>query len=92
MEMSASMKWWATKKLLLKSDFYLFAGSYYLEKGGISKRMQSGADLNVGAEYKFNKQFSTFINLNNIFGGTYERWHNYPVYGFNFIGGIVFHF
>jgi hypothetical protein len=30
--------------------------------------------------------------MNNIFNNKYERWHQYPVYGFNILGGIVFRF
>jgi outer membrane receptor protein involved in Fe transport len=46
----------------------------------------------LGFEYKIKKQFGAFINLNNIFGKNYERWHNYPVYGFNVLGGLSLQF
>lgn len=91
LEITASLRWWIWHKLLLKSDFYLFAGSPYIEKGNTQGRL-SGADLNAGLEYKINKRFSAFVNLNNIFGNSYERWRNYPVYGFNFLGGVVYRF
>ncbi len=91
LEVTASLRWWIMQKLLLKSDFYLFAGSPYVEKGNIQGRL-TGTDLSAGAEYKINKRFSAFVNLNNIFGNSYERWRNYPVYGFNFLGGVVYRF
>jgi len=30
--------------------------------------------------------------MNNIFNNQYERWHQYKVYGFNILGGIIFSF
>jgi hypothetical protein len=92
MELNASLSWKPLTKLTVKSDFYLFAGGKYLTKANISNRMSGGADWSVGAEYKFTKHIGAFINLNNIFGKNYERWHNYPVYGFNILGGVSIRF
>ncbi len=92
MDFTASMRWWAFQKLLLKSDFYLFAGGNYLVKGNESRSFSGGSDFSAGAEYKINKQFSAFLDVNNIFDNNYERWHNYQVYGFNLLGGIIIRF
>ena len=91
-EFNASARWNFNKKLLLKSDFYFFAGGHYLEKGNLSRTFNGATDWSVGGEYKIKKQFSAFIDLNNIFGKNYERWHNYPVYGMNVLGGICLRF
>ena len=91
-ECNASARWNLNKKLLLKSDFYFFAGGHYLEKGNLSRTFNGATDWSVGGEYKIKKQFSAFIDLNNIFGKNYERWHNYPVYGMNVLGGICLRF
>jgi hypothetical protein len=92
LEFNASARWNFNKKLLLKSDFYFFAGGHYLEKGNLSRTFNGATDWSVGGEYKIKKQFSAFIDLNNIFGKNYERWHNYPVYGMNVLGGICLRF
>ena len=91
-EANASVSWYPINKLTVKSDFYFFAGGYYLEKGNIAKRFDGAADWSLGFEYKIKKQFGAFINLNNIFGKNYERWHGYPVYGFNVLGGLSLQF
>ena len=91
-EFNASARWNLNKKLLLKSEFYFFAGGHYLEKGNLSRTFNGATDWSVGGEYKIKKQFSAFIDLNNIFGKNYERWHNYPVYGMNVLGGICLRF
>jgi hypothetical protein len=92
MEFTSSLRYWAYKKLLLKGDFYLFAGGNALEKNNSSKAFTGGSDLSAGAEYQINKQFSIWLDVNNIFNNKYERWHNYQVYGLNVIGGILIHF
>jgi len=49
-------------------------------------------DLNIGLEYRINPKFSTFTNFNNITGGNYQRWYNYPVHAFNVMAGITYSF
>ncbi|MEO8770386.1 MAG: hypothetical protein ABI402_09890 [Ferruginibacter sp.] len=92
MEFTGSIRWWAFEKLLVKGDFYLFGGGKYLAKGNQAYVFSSGSDLSAGAEYKINKQFSAFFDVNNIFNNKYERWHNYEVYGVNLLGGVIFRF
>jgi len=91
-ELNSAVRWWAFNQVLLKADFLFFAGSYYLDKGNISDRSKPGADLSAGAEFKINRQFSAWLDVNNIFNNKYERWHQYEVYGLNLLGGIRFNF
>ncbi|MEP6712533.1 MAG: hypothetical protein ABJA37_08965 [Ferruginibacter sp.] len=92
LEFTSALRYWAFKKLLLKGDFYFFAGGNALEKNNTSRAFTGGSDLSAGAEYQVNKQFSVWFDVNNIFDKKYERWHNYPVYGLNALGGILIHF
>lgn len=92
MEFTSSLRWWAFDRFLLKGDFYFFNGGKYLSKNNGSMSLDGGTDLSAGAEYKINKQFSAWVNLNNILNDKYERWHNYQVYGLNVTGGILIHF
>ena len=92
MEANASLRWKAFKRLLIKSDFYLFAGGHYLEQNNEDLSFNGAADLSLGAEYKINDKFGAFVDLNNIFGKPYERWHNYKVYGVSALGGITIRF
>jgi len=92
LELNGSMRWWAMKKLLFKTDFNMFRGIKYVSAAGNSRDLDAGKDLSIGAEYKINKQFSAWINANNLFNDKYQRWHNYAVYGTNVVGGIIFHF
>jgi hypothetical protein len=53
-----------------------------------AKTLAGYPDLNAGVEYKFNKFFSAFINLNNLANVSYYRWLNYPTQRFNFLAGL----
>lgn len=92
MEFTSSLRWWAFDRLLLKGDFYFFNGGNYLLRSSESRALSGGSDLSAGAEFKINKQFSVWIDVNNILNDKYERWHNYEVYGLNLMGGILINF
>jgi len=88
MEFTSSLRWWAIKQVMVKADFYAFGGGHYLEKGNVSRVYDPGSDFSAGIEFKINKTFSAWIDVNNIFNTKYQRWHNYEVLGLNFLGGI----
>lgn len=92
MEFTSSLRWWALKQVLLKADFYAFGGSFYLDKGNVSRAFKPGSDLSAGVEFKISKMFSAWMDVNNIFNTKYERWHNYEVYGLNLMGGVRVNF
>jgi len=50
------------------------------------------ADANLHLEYRYNRRISAFIQFNNIANQKYNRWLNYPVYGFQVLGGVTFGF
>ena len=92
LEFTSSLRWWAFKQVLLKADFYAYSGSFYLDKGNIAKAFKPGSDLSAGAEFKINKTFSAWMDVNNILNNKYQRWHNYEVYGLNLMGGVRVNF
>jgi hypothetical protein len=88
LELNASLRWWAFKQVLLKSDFYAFGGGNYVGKGNVAKGFGGGTDLSAGMEFKVNKTFSAWLDVNNILNNKYQRWINYEVYGLNVLGGV----
>ncbi|MEP7237759.1 MAG: hypothetical protein ABI685_07840 [Ferruginibacter sp.] len=92
MEFTSSLRWWAFKQVLVKADFYAYSGSFYLDKGNVTKPFKPGSDLSAGIEFKISKTFSAWMDVNNIFNNKYQRWHNYEVYGLNLLGGIRVNF
>lgn len=62
------------------------------ENGQFIKSLKFIADLNLGIEYRYNKRISAFVQFNNIASQGYQRWYNYPVQRFQFLGGVTFRF
>jgi hypothetical protein len=91
MELNAALRWWAFKQVMLKSDFYMFTGGAFKQKN-LTGTGSGGTDLSVGAEFRVNKMFSAWIDLNNVFNNQYQRWHNFQVYGMNILGGVRVNF
>lgn len=92
LKLTGSLRWNAFKEVLFKGDIFAFSGAKALLKNGDERNMKGGTDISAGAEFKINKQFSAWLDFNNLLDSKYERWNNYPVYGMQVIGGILVHF
>ncbi|MEO7450011.1 MAG: hypothetical protein ABIU63_03280 [Chitinophagaceae bacterium] len=95
LEISSSLRWQLFKDFFLKGDLYGYRAAPYRGRVGSSFKDftgQSGADVSAGVEFKVTRALNLWLQMNNVFNNKYERWHQYPVYGFNILGGIVFSF
>lgn len=92
LELKAAMRMQIIKDLWLKGDLFAWGGPSYMKSDGSSGKLDGAMDLNAGLEFKITKNINLWTQFNNIFNKTYQRWNQYPVYGFNFVGGIVFSF
>jgi hypothetical protein len=63
-----------------------------VENGQYAAPLKTFADINLGFEYKYNKNISGFLQLNNMVANRYARWYNYSVMGFQVMGGVTFKF
>lgn len=54
--------------------------------------LDAAFDLNVRTEYLFSDSFSVFVQLNNITSSKYPLFLNYPVRGFQVLGGLTWSF
>jgi hypothetical protein len=72
----------------VKADAFLTGAQYIME----AQKLKGWADLNLGAEYRFNKALSFWLNFNNITNSKYYRWNNYRSYGLNVMGGVSYSF
>ena len=90
-------------KIVLKSDFYLvgkrevFSYSepesiYELEDDKFIYSLPTFVDMNISAEYRYNKKVSAFIQFNNFTAKKYQYWQNFPVQSINILGGITISF
>lgn len=92
LELNADAAWFINKKLMVKGDLFLFAGGNYLTDDNQSGDLGGGVDLSLGAEYRIKKNLRAWLDVNNILNDRYERWHAYPVFGINLLGGISINF
>src|SRR5260221_13641841 len=92
LEFNTNLKWQAFKDFWAKVDLYAFDGAQYRAFDGTSFKGDGAFDLNAGVEFRITRQLNLWFQMNNLFNKKYERWHQYPVYGFNVLGGIVFSF
>ena len=91
-ELSTGVRWQVMRDLFLRADLWTWDGARYRGKNGESFKGETGFDLNAGAEFRINKNFNVWLQMNNIMNNRYERWHQYEVFGFNILGGIVYSF
>lgn len=92
LKISGSFRWNVVDQLILKGDVAAFSGAKALLPGNTVKNLKGGTDLSAGVEYKINKMFSAWLDINNLLNSKYEYWYNYPVYGLQVIGGVIVRF
>jgi hypothetical protein len=91
LEWKTSLRFQLLKDLYVNSTLYAFDGPWSLSKTG-RKNLPAAMDLSAGLEFRIVKNVKIWTQFNNIFNKEYQRWNQYPVYGFNFLGGVVFSF
>ena len=91
LEWKTSMRLQVLKDLYVNSTLFAFDGPWSLAKAG-KKNLPATMDLSAGLEFKIVKNVKLWGQFNNIFNKEYQRWNQYPVYGFNFLAGVVFSF
>ena len=90
-EWTTALRLQVLRDLYVKGDIYAFDGVSYRE--GAENKKQNGAfDASAGLEFTVYKNLKLWAQFNNLFNKTYQRWNQYPTYGFQFLGGIVFSF
>ncbi len=92
LEFTGTLRWQLIKDLWLKADLWAFRGADYRNFQG-GKNTGGGAfDANAGLEFRITRQLNLWLQMNNLFNNKYQRWNQYPVYGFNILGGVIFSF
>jgi len=91
LEWNTTMKLQVMKDLYVNANLYTFDGPWSFSKAG-RKKLQGAMDLSAGLEFKIVDYIKIWTQFNNIFNKEYQRWNQYPSYGFNFLAGVVFSF
>lgn len=92
-DLAFTTKYNLRQKIVLKADI-LALGKRYVKPitAGEIAELESAIDINIGAEYRYSKVLSGFIQLNNLLSDNYYEWNLYPTYSFNIMGGITYSF
>ena len=79
-----------TDKLNIHATVHSLGNRNYA--AGIDDYISGYNDLNMGIRYNINKQFTGFLQANNILGKSYEIYYDYPVQGFQILAGGAYRF
>jgi hypothetical protein len=80
-------------KIILSADIIAQGGMKAFDPTTMeSIKLQNAFELNARVEYVFSDRFSVFLQFNNITSSKYPLYLNYPVRGFQFMGGLTWSF
>lgn len=93
LETTAGLIWKPIGDLQIKADLFYRSGSLYRDSFSLTaKRLSPAMDMNLGVEFGLMPKLNLWLQMNNLFNNTYQRWNQYPVFGFNVMGGVVYSF
>jgi hypothetical protein len=78
------------ENLFWQTDLLVWRGAPFMQVDGKADRLKGAADLTTQLEFKFAKSWQAWTRFGNLFNQAYQRWAQYPVYGLNFMAGVVF--
>lgn len=90
LELKFGFLWKPLNGLTTRVNADLWRGALY--RTPVTKRLKDAADINLGVDYKLNKKWALWVDLNNIANIQYQRWNQYDSFGFNFIAGLRYSF
>jgi hypothetical protein len=94
-DVSLTGKYNLQDKFLFDAGVIVYGKSYaktYENDDVVPDEIRGFADINLGLEYRYSKNLSGFIQLNNITNNEYFRWYNYASQRFNFLIGASYAF
>lgn len=89
MQTSYYLIYYFKEKIIFNLNSYMLSGIPVLLPNGTEKTLPTIVDLNVKVDYLFSKNFSAFLELNNILANKYQRYLYYPQKGLNFLVGAT---
>lgn len=92
MEITAALRWQVLKDVHFKADAFIWDGPRYRTKSGDTQKQKAAIDINTGVEVGIIKNWSVWLQFNNLLNNKYQRWNQYEVLGFNLLGGVVYTF
>jgi hypothetical protein len=91
-EINGALRWVVMKGVMVKSDLFFWDGAYYRTNRLTVGKLDPALDFNAGIEVTLVRNFNIWMQFNNLLNNQYQRWHQYPVLGFNVLLGVVYSF
>ena len=79
-----------TDKLNFNATVHSLGDMYYASR--INRHIGDYTDLNLGVRYNINKQFTGFLQADNVLGKAYQMYYRYPVQKFQIMAGATYRF
>jgi hypothetical protein len=92
LELSFKLEWSPLKQLKARFTTIMWTGTMTQSAVNTDVKLEDAADISMGVDYKLNKKWALWIDLNNIANTRYQRWNQYPSFGFNFMAGVRYVF
>lgn len=77
-------------KIYINGGYFATSTRQARDIAGIRSTLAAINDINVGAEYRYKKNISGFVHVNNVLNKRYEIWNNYRAQGLNILAGVTF--
>ncbi len=91
-ELDLELNYKPISNLAISLHSFIWKGATASAEPLLTKKLDNVADINLGVDYKLNKKWGFWIDLNNIANMHYQRWNQYQAYGFNFLAGVRYRF
>ncbi|OFX21417.1 MAG: hypothetical protein A2041_07615 [Bacteroidetes bacterium GWA2_31_9b] len=92
-DLSFAARYNIKNKIIVKADVFAMGTRYAkIDNTGNFNELESVIDINLGAEYRYSKNLSGFVQINNLLSETYYTWNYYPTYGLNVLLGVTYSF
>jgi hypothetical protein len=77
-------------KIYINGGYFATSSRKSRDLAGNEFNLAAINDINIGAEYRYKKNISGFININNILNQRYELYKFYSAQGLNVLAGVTF--
>ncbi len=91
-ELHLELNYKPISSLSISLHSFIWKGAMARTEPLLNKKLDNVADINLAVDYKLNKKWGFWIDLNNIANMHYQRWNQYQAYGFNFLAGLRYSF
>jgi hypothetical protein len=80
------------KRLYGNITYFLLNGIKAEDSAGQIKTLDTIHDLNIGLNLSLTERAGIYVDVMNVLGSNYQIYNNYPVKGFQIVGGLSFKF